>query len=85
MGRALRRGDHKDHTRGLCGPSPRHLNGEQFRAEVARLREPALLENDARIYATHIAHHSNPVHQVLVEDAATHGYLVAHDGLTIEL
>ena len=74
-----------DHTLGYGGPSPRHLNGEQFRAEIARLRELGLLAEDARVYATHIAHHSNPIHAELVEQAATHGYLVAYDGLTITI
>ncbi len=74
-----------DHTLGYGAPSPRHLNGEQFRAEIARLREMGLLAGDAQIYATHIAHHSNPGHAELVEQAATDGYLVAHDGLTITI
>jgi phosphoribosyl 1,2-cyclic phosphodiesterase len=72
-----------DHTLGFGEGSPRHLNGEQFRCEITRLREAGLLADDARIYATHIAHHSNPIHLELVRQAATHGYLVAHDGLTI--
>jgi len=74
-----------DHTLGFGAPSPRHLNGEQFRAEITRLRDLELLAVDARVYATHIAHHSNPIHQPLMDDAATHGYLVAHDGLTITI
>lgn len=74
-----------DHTLGFGAPSPRHLNGEQFRAAVARLRELGLLADDARVYATHIAHHSNPPHQLLLEQATADGYLVAHDGLTLDM
>lgn len=74
-----------DHTMGHGEGSSGHLNGEQFRGEVARLREQELLANEARVYATHIAHHSNPPHDELVAEVAAHGYLVAHDGLTIAI
>lgn len=72
-----------DHTFGYGAPSAQHLNSEQFCDVTAKLREAGLLAEDARIYATHIAHHSNPIHAELVEHAAAHGYLVAYDGLTI--
>jgi phosphoribosyl 1,2-cyclic phosphate phosphodiesterase len=74
-----------DHTFGYGRASTGHLNGEQFLAQVARLRSLGLLANGARIYATHIAHHSNPLHAELVAQAAAAGYLVAHDGLTIAI
>lgn len=72
-----------DHTFGYGRPSTGHLNGEQFLAQVARLRAEGLLADDSRVYAQHIAHHSNPVHDELVALAAAGGYLVAHDGLSI--
>jgi phosphoribosyl 1,2-cyclic phosphate phosphodiesterase len=74
-----------DHTFGTAGRSTGHLNGEQFREQIARLRALDLLADDARIYAHHIAHHSNPAHDELVRLAAAGGYLVPHDGLTIEI
>jgi hypothetical protein len=74
-----------DHTFGSCTASSGHLNGAAFRAEVARLRDHGLLADGARAYATHLAHHSNPAHETLVADAAAHGYLVAYDGLAIEV
>jgi phosphoribosyl 1,2-cyclic phosphate phosphodiesterase len=74
-----------DHTFGYGAPSPQHLNGEQFLGVMAQLRDAGLLADAPRIYATHIAHHSNPAHAELVAHAAQHGYLVAHDGLTIAI
>ena len=74
-----------DHTFGYGAPSAQHLNGEQFLSVMAQLRDAGLLADDARIYATHIAHHSNPAHGELVTHAAKHGYLVAHDGLRIAI
>ena len=72
-----------DHTFGYGRPSTGHLNTEQFLAQAARLRSSGLLADDSRIYAHHIAHHSNPLHDELVAQAAELGYLVAHDGLSI--
>ncbi len=74
-----------DHTFGLGQPSTGHLNAAQFLAQIARLRAAGLLAKDARIYAHHIAHHSNPIHPELMAIAATSGYLVAHDGLSITI
>lgn len=74
-----------DHTFGDGPPSTGHLNGAQFLEQIAGLRSAGLLAPAARIYAHHIAHHSNPPHAELARNAAAHGYLVAHDGLTIRL
>lgn len=72
-----------DHTFGDKGRSGGHMNTEQFLEQVARLRQENLLTTDARIYATHIAHHSNPIHEELATFAQQSGYLVAYDGLEI--
>jgi phosphoribosyl 1,2-cyclic phosphodiesterase len=72
-----------DHTFGFKGRSNGHMNAEQFLEQVARLRQEGLLAADARIYATHIGHHSNPAHDALAAHAAQQGYLVAYDGLRV--
>jgi phosphoribosyl 1,2-cyclic phosphate phosphodiesterase len=74
-----------DHTFGFKKRSSGHMNYEQFLEQVARMRESSLLASNARIFATHVAHHSNPPHPELVEFAEQHGYEVAYDGLTIEV
>ena len=50
-----------------------------------RLRAEHLLADDARLFAHHLAHHSNPPHDELVGFAAAHGYEVAWDGLVVEV
>jgi phosphoribosyl 1,2-cyclic phosphate phosphodiesterase len=72
-----------DHTFGTAGRSNGHMNAEQFLEQVARMREEGLLAKGARVFAHHLAHHSNPVHPELVALAAPHGYDIAYDGLTI--
>ena len=74
-----------DHTFGLAGRSTGHMNSAQFVEQMARLRSENLLTDDARIYATHIAHHSNPPHPELAELAARAGYGVAYDGMSINV
>jgi phosphoribosyl 1,2-cyclic phosphate phosphodiesterase len=47
------------------------------------MRDGGLLTENARVFATHIAHEGNPVHPELVAFAAQHGYEIAYDGLTV--
>ncbi len=72
-----------DHTYGPDEPGTDHLNARQFIEHAARLREEGLLADEARVFATHLAHTGNPVHPEMVGFAARHGYEVAYDGLTI--
>lgn len=72
-----------DHTYGIGEGASDHLNVRQFIEHVARMREEGLLAGDARVFAHHLAHDSNPVHPELAEIAAQYGYEVAYDGLTV--
>lgn len=74
-----------DHTFGLQKRSGGHMNGEQFVEQIDRMRAENLLATDARIYATHIGHHSNPPHPELVDFAERAGYAVAYDGLLLQV
>jgi phosphoribosyl 1,2-cyclic phosphate phosphodiesterase len=74
-----------DHTFGTGGRSGGHLNGEQFREHIAEMRKYGLLHAESRVFATHIAHHSNPLHDELVAMAAGYGYEVAFDGLVVNV
>jgi phosphoribosyl 1,2-cyclic phosphate phosphodiesterase len=74
-----------DHTFGMKGRSSGHMNQEQFVEQMEKMRAYGLLAGDARIYATHIGHHSNPIHEELAARAAVCGYLVAYDGLAVEV
>lgn len=86
---ALRDGRHQfntvvlDHTFGTNERASGHLNQAQFLEQTTRMRDKGLLADGARIFAHHIAHHSNPPHPGLIDLAARHGYTVAYDGLTI--
>jgi phosphoribosyl 1,2-cyclic phosphate phosphodiesterase len=74
-----------DHTFGMSERSTGHLNADQFVETFERLRDEGRLSADCRVYAHHLAHHSNPDHETLVAYAKTRGYDVAFDGLTVDI
>ncbi len=89
--RALKAGGHRfdvvamDHTFGFQDRSTGHMNAEQFGEQLARMRAEGLLNEGARVYAHHLAHHSHPPHPEMLEFAQARGYDIAYDGLTIEV
>ncbi len=74
-----------DHTFGTKERAIGHLNAEQFREQIMRLRDERLLAPDCRVFAHHLGHHSNPDHDALVAIAADWGYDVAYDGLSVSV
>jgi phosphoribosyl 1,2-cyclic phosphate phosphodiesterase len=74
-----------DHTYGPNEPGSDHLSARQFVEHVARMRKEGLLAQNARAFATHIAHEGNPAHPELEEFAKQHGYEIAYDGLVLEV
>jgi phosphoribosyl 1,2-cyclic phosphate phosphodiesterase len=74
-----------DHTFGMQDRVRGHMNWQQLTEQIARLREAGILADSARIFAHHLAHHSHPPHEELVEFAAERGYEVAYDGLVVEV
>jgi len=49
------------------------------------MRVEGLLDGQARVFATHIAHEGNPPHDELDAFAREHEYEVAYDGLILEI
>lgn len=72
-----------DHTYGPDQEGSDHLCAHDVIEHAARLRKEGLLGDQARIFASHIAHEGNPVHTELVDFAVQYGYEIAYDGLTI--
>jgi phosphoribosyl 1,2-cyclic phosphate phosphodiesterase len=72
-----------DHTYGPGQFGGDHLSARQVSEHAARLRAEGRLTERARVFATHIAHDGNPPHPDLVEYAASQGYEVAYDGLSV--
>jgi phosphoribosyl 1,2-cyclic phosphate phosphodiesterase len=88
---ALKAGGHRfdvvamDHTFGFQGRVNGHMNAEQFLEQVERMRAEGMLNDGARIFAHHVAHHSHPPHEELLAWTSARGYEVAYDGLVVEI
>jgi phosphoribosyl 1,2-cyclic phosphodiesterase len=74
-----------DHTMGVNEGNAGHMSGAMVVDTMARMREMELLKPGARVLGTHIAPHSNPIHEKMAAIAAESGYEIAYDGLTITL
>jgi len=74
-----------DHTFGFQKRSSGHMNAEQFQEQVARMRAEGMLNDGARVFAHHVAHHSHPPHPELAAYARARGYQVAYDGLVVDV
>jgi phosphoribosyl 1,2-cyclic phosphate phosphodiesterase len=74
-----------DHTYGSEEIGTDHLSAHQLIEHVARMRTAGLLRENARVFATHIAHEGNPAYPKLAAFADHHGYEIAYDGLTVEI
>lgn len=74
-----------DHTFGMASRSNGHMNHEQFTEHIAEMKTFGLVHDTTRILATHLAHHSNPLHDELGTFASERGYEIAYDGLVVEV
>lgn len=75
-----------DHNDGFTRDvSPTHMGSEGGLREMARMRELGIVNDDARFIGTHIAHHSNSIHEVEDARAQELGYRIAYDGLVVEI
>lgn len=62
-----------------------HLNADGLVEHTERMRREGLLEDGARVLATHISHEGNSVHSAMSDHARSHGYEVAFDGLVVQV
>lgn len=74
-----------DHTYGPQENTSDHLSARDLALTTSRMREEGFLSQQGFAYATHIAHEGNPPHEDLAAYAVEHGYLIAYDGLELNL
>lgn len=68
-----------------AGDRDGHMNFQRFRAHCGRFREEGMLRPGAKVYAQHISHMYNPVHDELVQTLDAADVVVAYDGLVVEI
>jgi phosphoribosyl 1,2-cyclic phosphate phosphodiesterase len=62
-----------------------HMNLEQVVSLCEKLREFNIINNDTKIYLTHVSHSGRCTHDELMQIARENGINVAYDGLEIEI
>ncbi len=62
-----------------------HLNIKGFDEYITKLRKNNLLNNNCIIYATHLTHDGNPLHDELELILSKYGYKPAYDGLEFKI
>lgn len=62
-----------------------HLNIEGFKEYITKLKDNNLLNEDCLVYATHLTHDGNPLHDELEQILNKYGYHVAYDGMELQL
>ena len=74
-----------DESFGLRDYSFSHLNIKSFDEYINTLKQNRLLNKNCLVYATHLTHDGNPLHEELEQILSKYGYMPAYDGLEIEL
>lgn len=74
-----------DHTFGDVDYNFSHLNENLFVKEIEKLRSINAINENSKVYATHISHDGNGIHEEMEEVANKNNYFVAYDGLEINL
>jgi len=74
-----------DHTFGNVDYSFSHLNEELFLEQLKKLKKINCINDNTKIYGTHISHDGISYHEAVEKRATRNGYNIAYDGMEIEL
>ena len=74
-----------DESFGLNDYTITHLNIKAFNEYINTLKDHCLLNDDCKIFATHITHEGNPCHDELDSILNKYGYNAAFDGMELNL
>lgn len=62
-----------------------HLDAGQVTDIVSKMKAEEIIDENSMIYATHISHEGNDIHDVMEKLALANGYHIAYDGLEINI
>lgn len=74
-----------DHTFGDVDYSYSHLNEKLFIEQLNKMRKLDIIDDNTKIFGTHISHEGNRYHEFAEKRANKYGYHMAYDGLEIEI
>ena len=74
-----------DHTFGNVDYSFSHLNEKLFIEQLKKLKEINCIDDNTKIYGTHISHDGMGCHEEIAKRAISNGYNIAYDGMELEI
>jgi phosphoribosyl 1,2-cyclic phosphate phosphodiesterase len=74
-----------DHTYGKGRNAGGHFDSGQVIDTISKMKAERIIDESSLVYATHISHEGNDIHEVMEKAAANNGYHIAYDGLEITI
>ncbi|EQB87866.1 hypothetical protein M918_06935 [Clostridium sp. BL8] len=74
-----------DHTYGEGFNAGGHLDSGQVIDIITKMKIEKIIHENSMIYATHISHEGNDIHEVMDKLVNKNGYHIAYDGLELNL
>ncbi len=74
-----------DQTYGEGKNAGGHLDAGQVTDIVSKMKAEKIIDESSVVYATHISHEGNDIHEVMEKLAIAKGYHIAYDGLEITI
>ena len=74
-----------DHSYGNIEETYKHLNEKLFIEQIDILRKINCIDDNTKIFGTHISHNGNPYHEEAENRAIKNGYHIAYDGMELEI
>jgi len=74
-----------DHTYGYNVEADNHLSAKGFIAIITEMKKRGIINQDSRVFASHISHEGTLPHDEFVVFAKQYGYEVAFDGLVLNI
>lgn len=74
-----------DQTYGKGYNAGGHLDAEMIEGYVSKMKEEGIIDDNSLVYATHISHEGNDIHDKMEELSTNYGYHIAYDGMKLEI
>ena len=74
-----------DRTYGRGCNAGGHLDAGMVSEYVRRMHDLGITDSNSRLFATHISHEGNDIHDVMEAEAVKNGYHIAYDGMCLEI
>lgn len=74
-----------DQTYGKGKDAGGHLDSGQVIGIISKMKVEKIIDESSLVYATHISHEGNSIHDVMEKVAINNGYHIAYDDLEINI